>query len=757
LNAATIRQCHAAPALLKNVTWRTVMTKTMRSVAMLICLSTFALLPSAVAAMPTDNLLSAAVSAWQAGELDAAEATLAQLIKPDDRDPRGLFLRGIITEQRGADGAADFRAAADIEAALGTSRLGNQLLERVQGKLRARIEAARSAARVALKPDPIAAMSSILYADGLAALKLGDQANAIAAFDKAIEAGSRDARVFYMRGVALERQDRSEEAVAAFRDGLALEVSGRQIMLVSEALQHVQGDVRRLIEEQVTVDEGGVAVSRQDNRRTVMHKEQLLQQELLLADDEQRAQLMARNEDSRMARERAAAEQYLSAEEAATASPGLPNSTPETELTAPIEAPAAGQPTTPAVVANPFGGTTTSTVRGPAEAEAAPGNPFLTGAAGSTGGSTTRSSAAGTVDFAWLAPDSELLVYIRPGDLLASEFMQPIMNLPQVQGGIAQASTASGINPADIESVTVGLGNVMAVGMQAAMQAQGGGAAPVNVEALMKKLMEGGNGIVVIRTTTDIDVAPLAAAVGAESVDYNGKSYFRKSGEDDTQSVAVHSVDGRTFVVGSDASLEAALDRGPGSGSHPAFDFVSGQSHFAVAFASPMMAIMSGSMPIDDAAPPFVKDLTNAIRGKVAGSGLTITADNGLTIASVMSLSDAEAATAAAAALKDAVTQGQQMFPIVKGSVPPPLQTVADQVVASLSASSAGTQASISATIPGALITTLQENPDILQQLMMMGASGMGGGGPGAGNPSDGFGFPAEDPSGGNNTSPQNQ
>jgi hypothetical protein len=206
------------------------------------------------------------------------------------------------------------------------------------------------------------------------------------------------------------------------------------------------------------------------------------------------------------------------------------------------------------------------------------------------------------------------------------------------------------------------------------------------------------------------------------------------------QIVGVHTVDARTLVIGSEDSLKAALDRGPGNASHPNFSFVPGQSHIAIAFASPMMAVMSGSMPVDESAPPFVQDLTNAIRGKIAGSGLAMTAGSDLTVASVMSLTDADAASTAAQALQSAAAQGQQMFPAVRANIPAPLQPIADQVVASLKASSEGTHASISATIPAALVTTLQQNPDILGQLMMMGGGGFGAG----------PGLPPEQPGSGN-------
>ena len=706
---------------------------------------------------PNDNMLSSAISAWRSGQLDHADDVLAELIPRADRDPRPLYLKGIIAEARGGDGSAAFSQAADLEASLGQTRLVNRLLESVQGNVRAKIESSRQAARVRMKPDPVAARSSIAYADGLAAMNRGMLAEALDAFDSAIADGSEDARVYYMRGVVLARMGEVEDARKAFREGLKRETTGEQVRLVSSALQDVQGGIRQMIEQEVTVAQENGSLSRQENRQIVMRNEAALQQELLLADDERRDQLMAQIDAAQRERERLAAQEFMAKEEeAASISSTLEDSGDSSPIPDPTPQPVVEAPTS---VANPFGGTTTSptgsAVPPPAnvaEAESSPVSLFNPGGEASSGGSTGV-AAPDAVDVSWLSPQSELVVYVRPGDFVNSGFMQPIMSTPQAQGAISQMTANGGLRPQDIQSVTVGLGNVMAVAMQAGMAAQAGGG-NVDGQALAQQLMEGGNGIAVVRLNTAFDFAPLANAAGGETIEYGGQTFFKMPAEGGGPVIGVYPVDSTTLVAGTEASLQSAIDRGPGSASNPAFGFVSGKSHVAIAFASPMMGIMSGSMPDDPSAPQFVQDLTAAIRGKIAGSGLTITAGEDLTIASVMNLIDADSAAAAAQALEGAVAQGQQMFPAVRASVPEPLQPVADDAVSSLSASSDGTMASISVTIPASLVSTLQQNPDILGQLMMMGAGlappGAGGGPPGSfGPPQGGSGFPAEGPPGG--------
>lgn len=715
-------------------------------------------------ASSADNLLSTAVTAWKSGDAAGASRALDQLLESGTTDPRAVYLRGILTEQSGGDGSEQLRAAAELEAASGRSRLVNQLLEAVQGPLRGRIESLRQEARNSLKPDPVAARHAVLYSKGLAALKSGNLSAAIAAFDQAIAENTADARIHYMRGVALVRSGDRDGGIAAFQEGLSRETTGDQIRMVNAALRNVQGDVRQLIEENTVVAHGSGQFSRQDNRQLVMQQEELFQQQLAEADEQRRGEMLAQTEQARLDRARRAAESIIAAEQSDAEKRALLGAAEESNpfQTQPQpEVPAETQASAPA---NPFGGNVASPFGGnaaTAEAESStPVNPFLSSA------TAAPSAGSAAIDFSWLSPQSELLVYIRPSELLGSPFVQPL-----TAGGNAPGE-ALGISPTDIDSVTMGIGNVMAVAMQAGMQAQAAGGA-VDGAALFQQLLNGGNGIAVARTKSDIDVAQLAAATQAEAVEYNGVTYYRVPGPPDSPPMAVHGVDARTFVAGSEDSLKAALDRGPGNGNNPVFGFVSGTNHLAIAFASPMMSIMSGSMPDDPNAPQFVQDLTSAIRGKIAGSGLTIMAGRDLQVTSVMSLTDSASATAAGRALQGAAAQGKQAFPQVRPMVPEKLQSIADQIVSSLTASSSGNQATITATIPASLVTTLQENPEILGQLMM-GAGGLGGppggppgapgfGPPGGADPSQGFGFPpagspspglpAENPAQGNNPS----
>lgn len=729
--------------------------------------------PSTDAAEP-DNLLSAAVTAWKSGDLAQAEDSLNQLAADSTSDPRVLYLRGIIAEQSGNDGEADLQAAARLEAEAGRSRLVNRLLESVQGPLRGKIEAERERARADIRPDPKAARHSILYADGLAALRAGNYDAALTAFDQAVAEDTQDPRIHYMRGVALARTGDEDAAKDAFRAGLAKEDSGDKVRLVSRALQSVQGDIRRMIEEEVAVAQGEATVSRQENRRIVMQREERLMQELLAADDERRAELLAQADAARRSREQQAAEEILAAEEQRAAEEAILNApvdtTPVITEPDPMPMPADDEP---AVVANPFGGSATSPVT-PAEQ---PGTEPPSRGFFETPPSPGLSTAGETVDFTWLSPQSELLVYARPADLMNSGFMQPLMTLPPVQQALNQATGAVGFGPAQIESVTVGMSNVMAVAMQAGMQAQASGGPP-DGQKIARDLMTSADAVAVIRSNVDVDFAPIVAASQGEAVEYGGTTYYRMPPEGDAPPGGMHVVDSRTVLFGSETSIKSALDRGPGSAAHPLFGFVPGNSHVSIAFASPMMSVMSGSMPTDPSAPPFVQQLTDAIRGKISGSGLILTAGNDLTVSSVMLLADEQSAQAAGNALQGAVDMGQQSFPQVRGQVPAPLQPIADQIVGSLTAASSGSQAMISATIPASLVTTLQESPEILGQLFMGAGGGFGppnggfgppnggfgppnGGGPGSPNGGGGapgqgsppsFGFPPENPNDGSTT-----
>lgn len=681
----------------------------------LFCVCVLISAPQGMTSTPDDQL-NAALEAWRTGDTSGAEQALSEMIAGGSDDARIYYYRGILAEQAGKNGDADFEAAAALEARWSQSRAVNRALERTQGALRTRIERFRTAARNELKSDPADAHLKTLYRDALAARSEGDLKTALEKFELLTATGT-DPRYFYLHGVALAEAGEEEKAKAAFALGLQHEVTPQHIKLVNLALADVQGDIRRLIEEETHIESGAEIVTRQKNHQSILRRSQMTEEQYL--SEVNSASRMAKEQQAaaEQARRVAVADRLRAAREAREEIASKLK-----ELTAPSAPPAA------AVASNdspePPPEPATSVPAAPTDSS----NPFLGGAAvaptvtTSSGGSSTTLPVV-PVDMSYLPEATEYLMYVRPAELLNSDFMKPLTDTPQFQQQMQTMQQQMNFNPAEIESVTMGMANLMATMTPVILQA-GSGQQPDPV-ALQAQLLGGENTLMVIRLPSDVDIAAAMATAGSTSKDLNGKTLYVLPRPDQNQpQMTLHAVDGKTFLIGSEPAVAAAMEKGPGETTRENFAFVSASNHLVQAFHSPMLAGMSGSIPDPPpSAPPFAAQLVAAVKGKISGAAFSFHASENLKIDIGLSLTEPEAATEAGKALQSAVQMGTQMAPLMMGNLPQPLQAPAQQAVASLSSSAGDSVAHVTIAIPGALVEVLKDNPGLLGP-MVPGAGG---------------------------------
>lgn len=669
----------------------------------LFCLIMLSLTAHGADRASNDSLLNNALSVWRAGDLGSAEKLLSEIIENGTDDPRPLYFRGILAEQTGKDGSADLKAAAKLEAETSTASLVNRSIDRTQGPLRVRIERYRLEARNALKADPENERLKLVYRDALEARRQGDSKSAIQLLKEATAGGS-DPRYFYMLGVTLAEAGENEEAREFFVAGLKHEQTPEQSQLVSEALSGVQGDIRRMIEEQTSIEVAGQKLTRQTNLRQIRRRS-LMTQDQLLADASAAQELAAAREEAEdAARRKAAADKILAENKArdAAAERMKENAVAAAEKPA---APAAEMPEEPAVAA---------TEPMPADPDA-PVNPFLTGGAGAGPAMAPKSSVtAGPIDMSYLPAATEYLMYVRPGDLLASGFAKPLTDMPQFQQAMTEMSAQTGFVPGDIDSVTMGMGNLIATMIPVIGQAMAGG--QPDGAAISKQLMGGENVMIVVRASKDIDIAPLMAQGGSTELTHEGKTYYLLKNPDPNAPVmAMHAVDSKTFLMASEAGLKAAMTNGPGEATNDQFAFVSRSSHLVQAFSSPLLAGMSAGIPDPPPnVPPQVAQLVGAIKGRISGGAIILDAGSDLALNIKLNLTEESAAGEANQALAGLVMMGKQMAPFALGQAPPPLQPSLGQAVNSLASSTADSSVTVSITIPGALVQVLKDNPELL-------------------------------------------
>ncbi len=675
----------------------------------LLCVTMFAIGASWVAAAEPspEDLLNGAMTTWRSGDAVSARDQLTAIINGGYRDPRVFYYRGLLIEQLGGQGNDDFKRAADLEAALSAGTRVNRALEKIQGPQRARIERFRLEARNSMKADPESARLKMVYREALNARREGDRATALSKFEELTGTG-RDPRYFYMHGVTLAEMGELELARKAFSEGLKLEQTPDDVELVNAALADVQGEVRRLIEEETLIEVGDQLITRQQNRRDVIRRSAMTQEELLAESSTAGTTAEQRAEAEREARRLAAANQILAETRAreeleAKISRNVP--VPEKP-----KVPVAPKPEVPKATVD------TPVTQPPVPSQTTSANPFLSGVASAPPAVRTAASSItpGPIDMSYLPAATEYLMYVRPADMMNSGFVKPLTDMPQVQAGLAQMSAQFGYGPSEIESVTMGMSNVMATLLP--VIAQAGSGAPPDPAALTQKLIGGQNAITVVRTVADVDFSGLIQAAHGSEATYEGKTYHLLQNPDPQQpQMAVYAIDGRTCIFASEPGIKSVISRGAGAATNDAFEFVSRSSHMVQAFSSPLLAGMSAGIPDPpQGVPPQVAQLLAAIKGNITGGAVVLEAGSNLKLNINLNLTDPSAATEANKALTGGLALVKQASPLFLGNAPPELQPTLTQAVNSLSSSSSQTVVSLSLSVPGSLVQVLKDNPQLL-------------------------------------------
>ena len=655
--------------------------------------------------------LDASLTAWRNGDVSAAKELLSRLIAEGSEDARVFYYRGILLEQFGEDGGNDFQMGAKLETQFSTTSLVNRALEKIQGPVRLKIQKTRIAARNAIKADPETARLKVVYRDALELRRQGNLAGAIELL-KETTAGGSDPRYFYMYGVTLAENGQTDDAKAAFAEGLKREQTTGDAHLVSIALSEVQGEIRRMIEEQTQIDRSGELVTRQTNNRENQRRA-LMSQDQLLADANAAAEAVLEQQQSmEEARTQAAADAILAENKAREDLENKINERPS--VVAAVEPKAANpDPGAPMPADEEMTDALASTKSD------APKNPFLNGSKGAAGSSLT----AGPINMAWLPADTDYLMYARPADLLNSGFMKPLIETPEFEESMSKLTAQSGILPTDLESVTLGVGNAM--GMLLPMVAQMGSGQPMDPASASQQFMKANNSMMVIRTNKPLDIAQLMSATGATESTQDEKVYYLLKAVEPAgppapanappqPPMALFPVDDSTFLLSTEAAIQAAIPNGPGESASESFGFVSSGNHMVLAFSSPLLAAMSGSIPEPQGAPPQVAAFLAAIKGNVSGAALQFEAGADLKVNISLNLTEASAATEANAALQQGVMMAKQMAPILLGQAPPEVQPSLQQAVGSLSSNADKTLVTASLNVPGSLVQVLKDNPQLM-------------------------------------------
>ncbi len=669
---------------------------------------------SVLAAVP--DKYSDAVAALKAGDAQTALQQLSELVDAGSKDPRVYYFRGIAAAGLNKSPDADFKRGAALEAASGTSRSVNAALESVQGDLRRQIEKFRAQGKAAANPNAAAAAERQLYREALDLRRAGKLADAAQKLQQLTETGS-DPRYFYLHGVVLSEQGEEAAAKARFSDAVQRETTPNDIKLVNEMLSTLSTTARQMVEKNAVVQVGDQTVTRRELHAEIRRRA-LLTEEQLLAEANRAAAQEEQAEKNRVEASRRAAvadilkqrEQQMAKEQAVLAATGGTKPAEKEMQDEPAPAPAVAA-TVPAANVKPApAATPTQPAVAAADApKKASSNPFLGGAVKKPApgvASTSRpASSLEPINMSWMPESMELLVVLRPADILNSGLGKGLLADPTAQAALA--ASLPGMQVTDIESVTMGFSSIVAT-MVPLITQSASGAAPDPTK--LTQQLAGPGTVAVVRLSKDVDLAALAAAMQAATKTQGSTTYYTmKSPQEGAPETAIYAIDGKTLLTGSEAGVQAALKAGAGETTRDMFSFV-GNNHVVLGFSSPALVGLSAGIPEpSEGSPGFaLSPFVTAVKGKILGASIGMNFSNDLDLTISLQLTEEDAAKQAGAGLNQGVALAKQMGPLLAGGAPPELGPGLQGLLSSLAAGGRGDNVTLTAKLPASLLDALK-------------------------------------------------
>lgn len=300
--------------------------------------------------------------------------------------------------------------------------------------------------------------------------------------------------------------------------------------------------------------------------------------------------------------------------------------------------------------------------------------------AGMLGGSSSA-----PVESAWLPPDSEVFVSVEVAKLWNAKEVQNLLNLPEAQQAIAEAKSEFGMGPeeslGDIQRITAGGSGLDRT------QARPGA---LNAREF----------IVVIQRKSPWNMQLIQSE--SRTATHSGKSYYIANGEN----VASYFPDERTRIVGPEAAVKSAIERGPAKPAFSQFTFVDAGHDmvFAMVPGDPSF-FQQGQARQMPGASPSMQRATGAAQ-KLKGIALGLTLNGNLELQAQARLADGTAASDLDAAIDDAVGEARQALEQQKQQAPQMAMFLGpvEEILDSVSSSRRGEIVTVSARVPESML-----------------------------------------------------
>jgi hypothetical protein len=310
----------------------------------------------------------------------------------------------------------------------------------------------------------------------------------------------------------------------------------------------------------------------------------------------------------------------------------------------------------------------------------------------------------------WMPTDTETYLHLKVADLWKAPLLKQLVESPQASEALKQFPAFAYVAPTDIDSVSVGVGD-----MQGIMMTRARGL-PTGTGVKM---------LAVVRSRKPLTLeSMLSADSGAKIVEYGGKKYIESPGQQE----GVWLPDSTTLVAGSTAELKAAMDRGETNIPRKELLLMDPKSHVVMIVApKDLKSLQQGAPPVPPDASPEIAAMTKSMQESMTAIGIGVNIRGGFDLNTAVKLRDSQNATTVKTGLDAGIADLRKSFELFKISGQPLFAELGDMLLNNLKLEGQSDTVRLATSIPDSAQEKLEQVPSLLMLMMMTGGANFGG------------------------------
>ena len=337
----------------------------------------------------------------------------------------------------------------------------------------------------------------------------------------------------------------------------------------------------------------------------------------------------------------------------------------------------------------------------------------------------------------WMPADTDLIVHAKLADIWQAPLLKEPLKSPQVETGLKEFEKQFGMPPSDVESVTIGVVDLMG-GIVKMLTAgpPAGGVPGFGLPAFPTMSPQEAHYVMVVRTKKPIDLKLISQAIpNATMRDKNGKPYFEVAANFMQPANGGWSPESNTLILATSNELMATIERGETVVPRKE---LAGINHLPqLVIAGVVRGLRSDEIQQAESKqimfPPFFAELwrpDGKYSPRMGSMGLTLKGGFDLQISAFSNTN--EGSQNIKVAFESFVKELRSMFDGYKTTAPPLIGELGELLLTNLKIEEQNQKVSLSTGVPDSAQEKLEQLPPVIMMMAMMGGmSGAPGGFPG--------------------------